>query len=323
MLAPLHGRSRARTCVFATVSFVLLIVLSSLPLLRATAPRVVFNTDQPPDSEIPIPKSIWQIFFPPPGAAVLDHDLVHSNDWIEMAPGYTYTLVSASEADRFIAENFGHRPEIGETYHALTNPAQKSDFLRYLLLYIRGGLYADVDTKPLVRLDDWIPPERRRDVKLLIAVEYDETVEAHPDDFTYPVQFCQWTIAAAPRHPVFAKMIDRVLTGLNDVARVQGTTLDKVNISDYNVLNTTGPVAWTEVVFSLLQETSPNPSESSIKTFADVMGIKEDRYHGDVVIMPSETFRGDYLDDWGISLRQRRKSLVRHFFKGAWKNTPT
>jgi alpha 1,6-mannosyltransferase len=199
-----------------------------------------------------------------------------------------------------------------------THQALKSDFLRYLLLYIRGGVYADVDTKPIIRLDDWIPPERRREVKLLVAIEYDESIDPHPADFTYPVQFCQWTIAAAPGHPVFARMIDRVLRGLGDVARMQGTTLEKANITDYNVLNTTGPVAWTEVVFSVLQETSPD----SIKTFGDVAGITEAQYHRDIVVMPLETFRADYLDDWGISLRQGRKALVRHFFKGGWKKTP-
>jgi len=171
----------------------------------------------------------------------------------------------------------------------------------------------------MVRLDDWIPPERRREVKLLLAIEYDESIDPHPADFTYPVQFCQWTIAAAPNHPVFARMIDRVLAGLHDVARVQGTTLDKANISDYHVLNTTGPVAWTEVVFSLLRETAP---DSSINSFVDVAGIREARYLGNAVILPLESFRADYLDDWGISLRRGRKALVRHYFKGAWKKKP-
>jgi alpha 1,6-mannosyltransferase len=120
MLAPLRGRSRVR--IFAIVSFCLLIILLAFPLLQRAAPRVVFNLDQPPDSEIPIPKLIWQIFFPPPGTPVLDHDLIHSDEWIAMGAGYTYTLVGTSEADRFIAKNFEHRPEISEAYHSLTNP---------------------------------------------------------------------------------------------------------------------------------------------------------------------------------------------------------
>jgi alpha 1,6-mannosyltransferase len=152
-----------------------------------------------------------------------------------------------------------------------------------------------------------------------MAIEYDESIDPHPADFTYPVQFCQWTIAAAPKHPVFARMIDRVLTGLRDVASMQGMTLQKANISDYNVLNTTGPVAWTETVLSLLRETK---GERRIENIQDVAGIREARYHGDVVILPLESFRADYLDDWGVSMRKGRKALVRHFFKGAWKQNP-
>ncbi|KAK1753270.1 initiation-specific alpha-1,6-mannosyltransferase [Echria macrotheca] len=275
------------------------------------------NVEQPPDSEIPIPKYIWQIFFPPPGTAVIEHDFVHADAWIELSPGYTYTLVGARAADAFIADNFANRPEIATAYHALTNPALKSDFLRYLLLYIHGGVYSDVDTKPVVRLDDWIPPEKRRQVKFLVAVEYDESLDPHPDDFTYKVQFCQWTIAAAPGHVVFGRMIDRVLEGLRDVAAAQGTTLDMAEITNYNVLNTTGPVAWTEVVFRLLQEMDPN-----IKSYDDVSQIREPWYLGDTVVMPLETFRADYLDEWRVSWRKGRKALVRHFFKGGWKKNP-
>jgi len=317
MIAVFRARPRAVFQVIAGAIFCLFTVALAPRLLPHRDPSAAFNLNQPPDSEILIPKFIWQIFFAPKDAPVLEKDLVHANEWIQLAPGYSYTLVGESEANAFIAANFESRPEIAATYHALSNPALKSDFLRYLLLYVRGGVYSDVDTKPVVRLDDWIPPERRRHVRFLVAVEYDEALDPHPADFTYPVQFCQWTIAAAPGHEVFARMIDRVLTGLHDVAQAQGKPLAEADISDYNVLNTTGPVAWTEVVFRLLQETDPN-----IKEYSDVARIREPRYLRDIVVLPLESFRADYLDDWGWSWRENRKALVRHFFKGGWKQTP-
>jgi alpha 1,6-mannosyltransferase len=317
MMAVLRVPPRAVLNFITIVTFVfLVVVLVPRFVTRRPEPAVLDDVDQPPDSEIPIPKFIWQIFFPPPGTAVFERDFVHADDWIELSPGYTYTLVGARGADAFIADNFENRPEIARAYHALTNPALKSDFLRYLLLYVHGGVYSDVDTKPVVRLDNWIPPERRRHVKFLVAVEYDEALDPHPADFTYKVQFCQWTIAAAPGHAVFARMIDRVLEGLRDVAALQGTTLDKAEITNYDVLNTTGPVAWTEVVFQLLQEMDPN-----VKNYDDVALIREPWYLGDTVVMPLETFRADYLDDWGLSWRKGRKALVRHFFKGGWKKS--
>ncbi|KAK0639203.1 nucleotide-diphospho-sugar transferase [Cercophora newfieldiana] len=254
---------------------------------------------------------------------------MHSNTWIEMAPGYTYTLVGNLEAESFLAAHFSGRPEIAAAYHSLTNMGSKSDFLRYLLLYIRGGIYSDVDTKPIVRPDAWLPPQRRRDVRLLIAVEHDEPIDGQPEDFVYPVQFCQWTIAAAPHHPVFAKMIDRMLMGLRDVAdrdrALRGsnkalTDFDSIfahgdgAFTDFDVINTTGPVAWTEVVFGHLQGV-----DGSIKRHQDIWNMHEPAYYGDIAVLPLHGFRAERLDDWG--LWRRKYALVRHFFKGSWKTS--
>jgi len=247
MIAVIRARLRALILWLAiTVSCVIIIAWAPQArlLLYKPNPDTLIDLNQPPDSEIPIPKRIWQVFFPPPSTTIIEDGFMHANKWIEMAPGYTYTLVGSTEAEAFLAAHFADRPEIASTCHALKNPALKSDVLRYLLLYIHGGIYSDVDTKPLVRLDAWVPAQKRREVRLLLALEYDEAEEPNPSDFVYPVQFCQWTIAAAPNHTVFARMVDRMLAGLQDVADRQSTTLDKAYLSDFDVVNTTGPVAY-------------------------------------------------------------------------------
>lgn len=292
-------------------------IRSSRQLLSSPPTVALLGQDQLLALEIPIPRLIWQIFFPPAGDSTIDKDLLHSNDWVSMAPHYTYTLVGDLEAAALIDNHFKHRPEIDLAYHALVNPALKSDFLRYLILLVRGGTYSDIDTKPVVRLEDWIPPERRSTARLIIAVEYDEAQDSHPDDFKYPVQFCQWTIAAAPNHTVLARMVDRALAGLHDLAAVQGTSLNGTVFLDFDILNTTGPVAWTEVVYRTLQEIDP-----TIAGYDDLARIRSPRYYGDIVVLPLESFRADYLDDWDLSWRKDRKPLVRHFFKGGWKAKP-
>ncbi|KAK3375557.1 nucleotide-diphospho-sugar transferase [Lasiosphaeria ovina] len=310
-------RLRNRPLLFSSLSVLLLIVFSLLYL----------NLDQlikrPPIVQLsytntPIPRQIWQIFFPPAGTTTLKTSTLYADDWISVAPGYTYTLVTDVEAQRLLntTPSFAQRPEIAATYNALTNPALKSDFLRYLILLSRGGIYSDVDTKPIVRLEDWLPdPERRATARLIIAPEYDETQDPNLPDM-HPVQFCQWTIAAAPDHPVLERMVERALTGLRDVAARQGTSLDKVVVSGGETVKTTGPVAWTEVVFGVLQERDP-----SLTSYLDFAGIKAPRYYGDIVVLPAESFRADFFDESGLGAwwRKDHRALVRHFFRGAWR----
>jgi alpha 1,6-mannosyltransferase len=309
-------RTRGRLLCTA-VAVVCFIVLGFIYLPAGNAPKPTFLSQSATSaSDISIPRHIWQIFFPPKGTSVLDKSFLYSDDWISMAPGYTYTLVGDAEAAAIIDQHFADRPEIAATYNALRNPALKSDFLRYLILLAKGGTYSDVDTKPLVPLDDWIlDTEHRAAARLVVAVEYDEAQHA-VQGFTYPVQFCQWTIAAAPDHAVLARMVDRALAGLRDVAANQSTALDGAAFSDFDVLNTTGPIAWTEVVFRALREADP-----SIESYADLAGIRSPRYYGDIVVLPLESFKADFLDDWGWTWLPRvHRGLVRHFFKGAWRS---
>ncbi|GAB1311997.1 alpha-1,6-mannosyltransferase Och1 [Madurella fahalii] len=320
MVAPPRLRAYYRylwKVIAAVFCFVIFKFIADQFLPPRSTSQTALGIGRPPASEVPIPQQIWQIFFPPPNSEIVDKDIIYSSQWVAMAPGYTYTMVSELEATTFVDANFESRPEIAATYHALRNPALKSDFLRYLLLLARGGTYSDVDTKPLVPLEDWLPADKRREVRLIIAPEYDESQDRHPKDWMHPVQFCQWTIAAAPNHPILAKMVNRTLAALHYVAQQQGTTLDQADFSDFNVLNSTGPVAWTEVILESIKEMDPN-----ITGFSDFFGVTEPRYFQDLVVMPHESFRADFLDDWGFTWGKKRRALVRHYFKGAWRKIP-
>lgn len=299
---------------------VLLLTIASffylLPHRQVRQPAVLADGTDPLPKDIPIPRQIWQIFFTPSTPLTLRKPTYFSADWIAMAPGYTYTLVTDTEASAIISRYFSHRPEIGETFHALTNPALKSDFLRYLILSVKGGTYSDVDTKPLVPLESWLPPARRAATRLVIALEYDGTHDRHTDQTTHEVQFCQWTISAAPDHPLVTKMIDRSLRSLQAVARAQGTDLAGAVFTDGDVLNTTGPVAWSEAVLEVLRERDP-----SVTSYSNFTGIREPRYFGDIVVLPLESFRGTWVDETGpwLSWRLGRRALVRHYYKGMWR----
>jgi alpha 1,6-mannosyltransferase len=311
------GRRRFLTPAAAAFLLTIISFFYLLSPARSRPPLTLPGQEASIPSDIPIPRQIWQIFFPPPGATTLKKSTFFSVDWISMAPGYTYTLVTDSEAASIISTYYSDRPEIGATFHALANPALKSDFLRYLILAAKGGTYSDVDTKPLVPLESWLlPPSLRTSTRLVVALEYDETQDARTDQTAHEVQFCQWTISSAPGHPVLTRMVDRALADLRAAAASQGTDVAHAVFSDRDVLDTTGPVAWSENVFEVLRERDP-----SVKSWLDFTGLREPRYFGDIVVLPIESFRGDWRDDWGtwFNWRKGRRALVRHYYNGAWR----
>ena len=305
--------------VFALITFKLLFP-SFLPLpLPQSRGQKAEVTLRPPASEIPIPRQIWQIFFAPADVEILDESVIFASEWVFMSPGYGFHMFNELDAAEFVDTTFlPSRPEIPATYHALRNPAAKSDFLRYLLLLARGGIYTDLDTQPLTRPEDWLPASNRRDTSLIIGLESDSTRDRAAGFATEPVQFCQFTIAAAPDHPLLRRMVDRTIAALQDLARRQNTTLDQAVLGDEDVIKASGPKGWSQVVLEWIKE-----MDASVTGLHDFQGMDEPRYYGDVAVLPVESFRSDYLCGWGLrwGTEKSRKCLVRHYFAGAWRSS--
>lgn len=227
------------------------------------------------------------------------------------------TLVGGDGATAFVEEHFSHQPRIVEAFNNLTNVGMKSDFLRYLILGIEGGVYTDTDTLALKPVARWIPIDLRSQVRLIVGLEFDRLDGPNWADIPHDLQFCQWTIAAAPNHPVFAKMADRVLASLEYLSEVKGggAPLQDLEIGSFDVMNTTGPAAWTDIVFEQLQEYDPSLNETG-----DLSGMTEPRLFGDVLVLPIDAFgmgqlHSNSTNDGTIP----RAALVKHLFTGSWR----
>lgn len=97
-------------------------------------------------------------------------------NWKEFAPEYTRIVLDDQEAIEFLQRHYS--PNVTEKFMSLTNGAHKADLLRYCILYVYGGLYADIKTV-------WIRPVREL--------------------FPYPNKF--YTIFIGQRHP-FLKIMN-------------------------------------------------------------------------------------------------------------------
>lgn len=216
--------------------------------LNQYTPGTVLNQD--PKGTAPIARKIWQIFSTPadakekPPNSIDPKALGDTRSWIGLNPGYQYQLLGAgtASADDFVTKHFSHDSSIIDTYFALKSPGLKTDLLRYLILWVEGGVYADLDTWAIKPIDDWVPEHLKAEnkVRAIVGLEWDQLdgepwpgFGDEPSYMTHVVQFCQWTLAAAPGHPLFENAIRTSVKRIADLADAKQVSIAELNPIGY------------------------------------------------------------------------------------------
>nr|KAJ3421663.1 membrane-bound alpha-1,6- mannosyltransferase Initiation-specific [Polyrhizophydium stewartii] len=141
--------------------------------------------------------------------------------------GYTHLLWTDADLAVFVRKYF---PRHEKLYHALPKPILRADLARYMLLYVFGGIYSDLDTSPIKHPDLWLehrtPTAGRSNestsgsrfddepVRLVVGIEADSP-RWRSMCFARRVQFCQWTMASVPRHPALQRILRLALSMLD------------------------------------------------------------------------------------------------------------
>jgi len=129
------------------------------------------------------------------------------------------------------------------------------------------------------------------------------------------VQLCQWTIAAAPGHPVFTKMAQRVQQSIAELSEAYRLPVSDLKPTSYEVMNSTGPAAWTDVVFEMLRG-----YDESLKDTKDLAFMTEPRLIGDILVLPVDGFgMGQMHSNSTNDGTVPEQALVKHLFKGGWR----
>lgn len=266
-----------------------------------------------------IPKKIWQIYLRPPnykGNFQLDPtQILDTTSWLAQNPDYSYHLVGDQGAARALHRHKLSNPKLRHIYHELPNTGMKSDLLRYLLLASEGGVYSDTDVEALRPIDHWIPKRHSARAKVVVGIEFDRLDGSNWPEVHDDIQFCQWTIAAAPNHPLLLQMITSIFTRLQSHSAELNPTVGKFKFTSWDVINITGPSAWTEAVFNQLRMYQPN-----LTSVRNLTGLTEPTLIGDILILPIDAFgmgqvHSNSTNDGSIP----ENALVRHKFRGSWR----
>jgi len=92
------------------------------------------------ESVTPVPRHIFQTW----KEKVVTNPILKGwqQSWTDMNPGYSYTLFDDADNRAFVENNF---PDMLETYDGYEKTICRADAIRYMYLYVKGGIYADLD----------------------------------------------------------------------------------------------------------------------------------------------------------------------------------
>ncbi|POS82184.1 hypothetical protein EPUL_006634 [Erysiphe pulchra] len=259
------------------------------------------------------PKKIWQSW--KVNALQLEEkELQRARSWTSKNPGYRYEMLTDGNDMDYVEHHFGpaglNRQDIVHTYRTLNAKIIKADLLRYLVMYVEGGLYADIDVEALRPIERFIPERwNEKDIDMIVGVEIDMPhYSDHPILGPKSKSFCQWTFMCKPRLPVMMKLIDNIIAWLNQLSRKQKLPISELVLDFDEVITGTGPSAFTNAILADMRRRTGKNIQWDM--FHDMI---ETKLVGGVLVLTVEAFAaGQGHSDSGT--HEAKTALVKHHY---------
>ena len=228
----------------------------------------IYNDDdyECTDCKYQIPKIIHQLwndkFVPRPVVPYI-------KTWLNKHPKWNYWFWTRESQERFLIEKYPAYSSIYENYRL---DIEKSDMIRFLILYEFGGVYADLDIEVVKPLDDIIKGKPC----LMVASSKEVATIFLETNETYITNNA--LIACRPGHPLLKLVLNSFHKGKNST-------------TGQDVMKSTGPLFLDSVVKNYIQAMSKHTRNSvhEIKP-SDVLHFITSKSLNDVYIAQSEYF---------------------------------
>ncbi|OUM52716.1 hypothetical protein BVG19_g1929 [[Candida] boidinii] len=245
-----------------------------------------------------------------------------------------------------------HIPEVLETYKLLPHIILKSDLGRYFLLYLFGGVYADIDTLCQNPIDTWYDnvDTSKFDIGVTVSIEDDINRDDWMNSMPRRVELLQWAFKGNKRHHYWALLISKIVETtyrakyegkLAPWSSYQGS-VDKC--AGVNILDWTGPGVFTDAFVEYVnlidgieitdiefeksygmkifdEVRGPDtevakPDSAWVYTWKGLIALKGPRVINDLLVLPY-AFEApktcDPVEDIG------RLCYIHHSYSGVWK----
>lgn len=171
------------------------------------------------------------------------HPFIYNNimKMLEKNKEYEYRFITDEDGIELLKHHFDEN--ILDAFLKVKLNAAKGDFIRYIALYIYGGIYLDLDASIEIDLNDFFfGMSEKLDDKDFIFF-YNEHCDAKIE---------QWLIMVKPNNEIILKVIEEMVK--------------RINNGEKNIFIATGPTLFTDVIYNLLN----NTKIYNIKTKIDV-----------------------------------------------------
>ncbi|GAA5963727.1 hypothetical protein JCM3765_006828 [Sporobolomyces pararoseus] len=224
--------------------------------------------------------------------------------------------------------NGGERGVLAAWDRLETPAVLRSDFWRYLVLAVEGGVYADTDVECMKPVEEWgldidwegRPPADYEPPSCIVGVEAD--VGDRRDWAKYwprPLQFSQWTMASTRGHPIMLDAVRRVVE--------QALAPVPKDNKPVSVMERTGPGLFTDSVLAYLQV----KYRKNWTNFQN-LGLEGWRFHhgkhdkgkmssegwGDVKVLQITGFSPG-IGHMGAENKEHPAAMASHYFAGSWR----
>ncbi|GME71324.1 unnamed protein product [Ambrosiozyma monospora] len=239
----------------------------------------------------------------------------HVERWRQVNDNYNHQLLTLQEAEDNVVEFLKPNvPEVVEALRSLPNDRLKYEFLKYLIVYINGGVYASIDTTDIKPLKFWYTSRLIPD-RLMVGVSTDYNDGEWEKLYNRRLSFSTSLFKAKSHHPFLAKLIARITFIIfTQKETIQNTNWDdsfgNVDANGEPLVSFTGANIFTDTLFEYLNNIDnavyvkvakpvreqrihgpevPENQRFSYKTFTGAIAPTQ---VDDVLIMPLITFSG-------------------------------
>lgn len=221
------------------------------------------------------------------------------SQWAYKNPGFVHEIFNDDTAHAVVKHLYSGIPEIPKAYGLLPDIVLKMDFFRYLILFAKGGLWADIDTYPLQPIPNWIPENvSPQELGMIIGIEVDSNSKEWKKEQARRLQFGQFIIQSKPGHPILREIIAEITEKTlklqkrpeeipNDIKLVGSPNQRYIKI-----LKWTGSGIWTDVVLKFFN----NYIQSSIYqqiTWKEFHALTIPKLVSDVLVLPVSSFASE------------------------------
>lgn len=245
--------------------------------------------------------------------------------WAYKNPGFVHEMFNDDTSYATIKHLFSYVPQVVEAYESMPEVILKMDFFRYLVLFARGGVYADVDTFPLQPVPNWIPENvSPTELGLIIGVGSDSTSGNWRQEAVRRLEFGQFIIQCKPGHPILREIIAQITeTTLGKKRELKdGENLELPGSSNQRMLDISrwsGSGLWTDVIMNYLNDYIKSSIYQSV-LWKDFHNLETPKLVSDILVLPMKSFASelDIPKDGKIS---DPIAFAKHYSANIWKTT--